>query len=123
VLVRLLRRHLRPYGRPLAAVVALQLVGTMASLYLPSLNADIIDNGVVTGDIDYILQTGVMMLGVSLVQVICAIIAVYFGSRLAMGMGRQLRGDLFHRVVAFSQREVGQFGAPSLITRNTNDPP
>src|SRR5688572_6056547 len=88
---------------------------------LPTLNANIIDNGVVKGDIPYIWSTGAVMLAVSLVQVICAVIAVYFGSRLAMGAGKEMRGDLFHRVVAFSQREVGQFGAPSLITRNTND--
>ncbi|WP_457100594.1 ABC transporter ATP-binding protein [Microbacterium sp. P5_E9] len=121
MLGKLLVRYLTPAWGLILAVVVFQLAQSIASLMLPTLNADIIDNGVVTGDIDYILQTGVMMLGVSLVQVICAIIAVYFGSRLAMGMGRQLRGDLFHRVVAFSQREVGQFGAPSLITRNTND--
>src|SRR6478752_5472497 len=121
VLGKLLVRYLTPAWGLILAVVVFQLAQSIASLMLPTLNADIIDNGVVTGDIDYILQTGVVMLGVSLVQVICAIIAVYFGSRLAMGMGRQLRGDLFHRVVAFSQREVGQFGAPSLITRNTND--
>ena len=121
MLGKLLVRYLTPAWGLILAVVVFQLAQSIASLMLPTLNADIIDNGVVTGDIDYILQTGVVMLGVSLVQVICAIIAVYFGSRLAMGMGRQLRGDLFHRVVAFSQREVGQFGAPSLITRNTND--
>ncbi|HTH06586.1 MAG TPA: ABC transporter ATP-binding protein, partial [Ilumatobacteraceae bacterium] len=105
----------------IVAVVVFQLAQSIASLWLPTLNADIIDNGVVTGDIPYIWSTGGVMLIVSLVQVVCAIVAVYFGSRLAMGMGRDLRGDLFHRVVAFSQREVGQFGAPSLITRNTND--
>lgn len=121
MLGRLLVRYLRPAWPLIVAVVFFQLAQSIASLLLPTLNADIIDNGVVTGDIPYIWQTGGVMLGVSLVQVVCAIVAVYFGSRLAMGMGRDLRGDFFHRVVAYSQREVGQFGAPSLITRNTND--
>lgn len=121
MLGKLLVRYLSPAWPLILAVVVFQLAQSIASLWLPTLNADIIDNGVVTGDIPYIWSTGGVMLIVSLVQVVCAIIAVYFGSRLAMGMGRDLRGDLFHRVVAFSQREVGQFGAPSLITRNTND--
>ena len=121
MLGRLLVRYLSPAWLLILGVVVFQLAQSIASLMLPTLNANIIDNGVVTGDIDYIWQTGVVMLGVSLVQVVCSIVAVYFGSRLAMGMGRDLRGDLFHRVVAFSQREVGQFGPPSLITRNTND--
>jgi len=121
VLGRVLVRYLSPAWLLILGVVVFQLAQSIASLMLPTLNANIIDNGVVTGDIDYIWQTGVVMLGVSLVQVVCSIVAVYFGSRLAMGMGRDLRGDLFHRVVAFSQREVGQFGPPSLITRNTND--
>ena len=121
MLGKLLVRYLRPAWPLIIAVVVFQLAQSIASLLLPTLNADIIDNGVVAGDIPYIWQTGGVMLAVSLVQVACAIVAVYFGSRLAMGMGRDLRGDLFHRVVAFSQREVGQFGAPSLITRNSND--
>ncbi len=121
MLGKLLVRYLRPAWALIIAVVVFQLAQSIASLLLPTLNANIIDNGVVTGDIPYIWQTGGVMLAVSLVQVACAIVAVYFGSRLAMGMGRDLRGDLFHRVVAFSQREVGQFGAPSLITRNSND--
>lgn len=121
MLGKLLVRYLSPAWLLIVAVVVFQLAQSIASLLLPTLNADIIDKGVVTGDIGYIWQTGGVMLMVSLVQVICAIIAVYFGSRLAMGMGKELRSDLFHRVVAFSQREVGQFGAPSLITRNTND--
>ena len=114
-------RYLAPAWPLLLLVVVFQLGQSVASLLLPTLNADIIDNGVITGDIGYIWRTGAVMLGVSLVQIVCSLIAVYFGSRLAMGLGRALRGDLFHRVVAFSQREVGQFGAPSLITRNTND--
>jgi ATP-binding cassette subfamily B protein len=121
MLVRLLRDHLRPYRRWLAAVVALQLVGTMASLYLPSLNADIIDNGVSTGNTGYIVRTGGWMLSVSLVQIVCSIVAVYYGARTAMAFGRDVRGALFHRVSSFSAREIAQFGAPSLITRNTND--
>jgi ATP-binding cassette subfamily B protein len=121
VLGKLLVRYLSPAWPLIVAVVVFQLAQSIASLMLPTLNADIIDNGVVLGDIPYIWQTGGVMLAVSLVQVVCAIIAVYFGSRLAMGMGREVRGDVFHRVVAFSQREVGQFGAPSLITRSTND--
>ncbi len=121
MLGRLLVRYLRPAWPLILAVIVFQLAQSIASLQLPTLNADIIDKGVVVGDIDFIWRTGAVMLGVSLVQVICAIVAVYFGSRLAMAMGRDLRDALFHRVVGFSQREVGQFGAPSLITRNTND--
>lgn len=121
MLGKLLVRYLSPAWLLIIGVVIFQLAQSIASLMLPTLQASIIDDGVVTGDIDYILRIGVVMLGVSLVQVVCSIVAVYFGSRLAMGMGRDVRGDLFHRVVAFSQREVGQFGPPSLITRNTND--
>ncbi len=121
MLTRLLRRFLRPYTPWLLLVVALQLVGTMASLYLPSLNADIIDKGVVTGDTSYILRTGEWMLAISFLQIVCAITAVYFGAKAAMSFGRDVRGAVFQRVGEFSAREVMQFGAPSLITRNTND--
>jgi len=121
MLLRLLRLYLGPYARPLLVIVALQLVGTMAALYLPSLNADIIDRGIAQGDTGYILSTGGWMLVVSLVQIACSIAAVYVGSRTAMGFGRDLRGALFHRVSDFSVREVNLFGAPSLITRGTND--
>jgi ATP-binding cassette, subfamily B, multidrug efflux pump len=121
MLMRLLRTHLRPYSWALIAVVALQLVSTMASLYLPSLNADIIDNGVARGDTGYILSTGGWMLVVTLAQIICSIAAVYFGARAAMAFGRDVRQAIFHKVGSFSGREVAQFGAPSLITRNTND--
>ncbi|MGW4638456.1 ABC transporter ATP-binding protein [Sphaerisporangium sp. NPDC004334] len=117
----MLRVHLRPYSAALVAVVALQLVGTIASLYLPSLNADIIDKGVATGDTGYIVGTGGWMLTVSLVQIACSIAAVYYGAKVAAGFGRDVRGAVFHRVVGFSTREVAQFGAPSLITRSTND--
>ncbi len=121
MLIELLRTHLRPYWRALFAVVALQLISTMASLYLPSLNADIIDKGVARGDTGYIVTTGGWMLAVTLAQIVCAIAAVYFGARAAMSFGRDLRSAIFHRVGTFSGREVGQFGAPSLITRSTND--
>jgi ATP-binding cassette subfamily B protein len=121
VLIRLLRSTLRPFRTLLTLVVLLQLAGTMASLYLPSLNADIIDQGIARGDTGYILRTGGWMLAVSLIQVVCSIAAVYYGSRTAMGFGRAVRGAIFHRVGGFSAREVNRFGAPSLITRNTND--
>ncbi len=121
MLVRLLREYLRPYGRPIAAIVVLQFFSTLAALYLPSLNADIIDNGVATGDTAYIVRTGGVMLAVTLVQITCSITAVYFGARTAMGFGRDTRAAVFHRVGAYSAREVTRFGAPSLITRTTND--
>ncbi|MCR2785345.1 MULTISPECIES: ABC transporter ATP-binding protein [unclassified Microbacterium] len=121
MLGKLLVRYATPMWPLIVAVVVFQLAQSVASLMLPTLNADIIDKGVVTGDIEVIWSTGGIMLVASAVQIVCAIIAVWFGSRLATAVGRDLRADLFHRVVAFSQREVGQFGAPSLITRNTND--
>jgi ATP-binding cassette, subfamily B, multidrug efflux pump len=121
LLIRLLRGHLRPYSRPLTAVVLLQLVGTIAMLYLPSLNADIIDKGVAVGDTGYIMRTGGWMLLVTVVQIACSIVAVFFGARTAMSFGRDLRGAVFTRVGQFSAREVAQFSAPSLITRVTND--
>ncbi|HEY8641512.1 MAG TPA: ABC transporter ATP-binding protein [Candidatus Dormibacteraeota bacterium] len=121
MLIRLLRAYLRPYAGALMAVVALQLVGTMASLYLPSLNADIIDKGVARGDTGFILGTGTWMLVVTLAQIACSIAAVYYGARTAMAFGRDLRSAIFHTVGTFSAREVSHFGAPSLITRNTND--
>ena len=121
MLVRLLRIYLVPYRTLLAAVVVLQLFGTLAALYLPSLNADIIDNGVAKADTGYIVRVGAVMLAVTLVQVVCSVIAVYFGARTAMGFGRDTRAAVFHQVGAFSSREVTGFGAPSLITRTTND--
>jgi ATP-binding cassette, subfamily B, multidrug efflux pump len=121
VLIRLLREYLRPYRGDLWLVVVLQLVQTLATLYLPTLNADIIDKGVITGDIHYILRTGGFMLAVALVQILCSISAVYFGARTAMALGRDLRQSVFSRVQAFSAWEIGRFGAPSLITRTTND--
>jgi len=121
MLIRLLRTYVGPYARPLAVVVLLQLFATMAALYLPSLNADIIDKGIARGDTGYILSTGGWMLLVSFVQIVSSVAAVYFGARTAMSFGRDLRAAIFHRVGQFSSREVAHFGAPSLITRNTND--
>jgi ATP-binding cassette, subfamily B, multidrug efflux pump len=121
MLIPLLRAHLRPYGRPIAMVLVFQLVQTMANLYLPGLNADIIDKGVVTGDTGYIVRTGTMMLVVTLVQIVCAVVAVYFGARTAMALGRDLRAAVFNKVQTFAAREVAQFGASTLITRSTND--
>jgi ATP-binding cassette subfamily B multidrug efflux pump len=121
MLWRLLKTYLAPYRRELTFVLGLQLVATIAALYLPTLNADIIDNGVVRGDTDYIIRVGLIMLVVSLVQVGATIAAVYFGSRSAMSLGRDLRAAIFRAVGAFSSREMAGFGAPSLITRNTND--
>ncbi|RLU86870.1 multidrug ABC transporter ATP-binding protein [Streptomyces griseocarneus] len=121
MLVRLSRAYLRPYSKPIALIVLLQLVQTLATLYLPTLNADIIDGGVVKGDTGYILRYGGWMLGVSLAQVVCAVGAVYYGARVAMALGRDLRAAVFDRVQSFSSREMGRFGAPSLITRTTND--
>jgi ATP-binding cassette subfamily B protein len=121
MLIRLLRAFLRPYGRWLLAIVVLQLLGTIAALYLPSLNADIIDNGIAKGDTGYIVRTGGWMLAVSLAQIVCSITAVYFGARTAMSFGRDVRGAIFAKVGRFAAREVAHFGAPSLITRNTND--
>ncbi|GAB2602264.1 ABC transporter ATP-binding protein [Kribbella endophytica] len=121
MLLRLLRTHLRPYVGNLSLVVVLQFIGTIASLYLPSLNADIIDNGVATGDTGYIVRTGGWMLGVSLVQIVCTIFAVYFGAKTAALFGRDVRAAVFHQVGSFSAREVNQFGAPTLISRSTND--
>jgi ATP-binding cassette subfamily B protein len=121
MLIRLLRRYLRPYLGAITAVVALQLVGTIAALYLPSLNADIIDNGVAKGDTGYIGMVGGVMLGVTLLQIACAIAAVFLAARTAMRLGRDVRADLFTTVGTFSDREVQKFGTPSLITRSTND--
>ncbi|GAA2541771.1 ABC transporter ATP-binding protein [Winogradskya consettensis] len=121
MLIRLLRERLRPYGRSIFLVVFFQFVATLATLYLPTLNADIIDNGVVPGDTHYVMMVGAEMLGITLVQILAQITAVYFGARTAMAVGRDLRGAIFSQVMRFSTREVGQFGAPSLITRTTND--
>ncbi|MEU3131428.1 ABC transporter ATP-binding protein [Streptomyces sp. NPDC006854] len=121
MLIQLLRAHLGPYKKPIVLLVLLQLLQTCATLYLPSLNADIIDNGVVTGDTGYILEFGGLMIAVSVVQVLCNVGAVYFGARTAAALGRDVRAAVFDRVQSFSARELGRFGAPSLITRTTND--
>ncbi|MEJ7648301.1 MAG: ABC transporter ATP-binding protein [Nakamurella sp.] len=121
MLLRLYREKLRPYSQQIAVIMLLQLIGTIASLYLPSLNADIIDKGVAQGDVGTIWGLGVIMLGVSLVQVACSITAVYFGARVAMAFGRDVRQAMFDRVNTFSDREVQHFTPASLITRNTND--
>ncbi|MFD3581752.1 ABC transporter ATP-binding protein [Streptomyces sp. NPDC058683] len=121
MLIRLLRTYLRPYRKPISILVLLQLLQTCATLYLPTLNAHIIDNGVVKGDTDYILSFGALMIGISLAQVVCNIGAVYYGAKTASALGRDVRAAVFDRVQSFSSREVGHFGAPSLITRTTND--
>ncbi|BCJ30704.1 ABC transporter ATP-binding protein [Actinocatenispora sera] len=121
MLLRLLRVYLRPHTKNIVLVVVFQFVQTLATLYLPTLNADIINNGVIKGDTGYIVRYGGIMLGIALVQIVCAAVAVYFGAKTAMGVGRDVRAAIFDRVQSFSVREVGQFGAPSLITRTTND--
>ncbi|MCI0158558.1 ABC transporter ATP-binding protein/permease [Leifsonia shinshuensis] len=121
MLLKLLGRFLRPHWPLLVGVVVFQLAQSLLSLWLPTLNADIVDNGIAKGDTGYILSTGAEMLGVTIVQIVCSITAVYFGAKVAMLVGRDLRGAIFHRVGEFSEREVTHFGAPSLITRNTND--
>ena len=121
MLIRLLRTHLRDYRGALVAIILLQLVQTSATLYLPSLNAHIIDKGIALNDHDYIWRTGSLMLGVTLVQIVFSVIAVYYGSRTAMRFGRDVRRNLFHQVTGYSAREVNHFGPPSLITRITND--
>ncbi|KRE79305.1 ABC transporter ATP-binding protein [Arthrobacter sp. Soil763] len=121
MLWKLLVQYLRPQRGLLLAVVVFQLAASIASLYLPTLNADIIDQGVARGDTDYILRTGGVMLMVTLLQIACTIAAVYFGAKAAMALGRDVRGAIFSRVAEFSEQEVTRFGAPSLITRSTND--
>lgn len=121
MLWKVLVRFLRPHQRLLIAVVVFQLAQSVASLYLPTLNADIIDHGVAVGDTGYILHMGGLMLLITLLQIACAVIAVYFGAKAAMGMGRDLREAIFSRVGEFSEQEVTRFGAASLITRSTND--
>ncbi len=116
-----LLKYLRPYRKQLILVFALLLVQTVSNLYLPDLNADIINNGIARGDTDYILKTGGFMLLVTLLLAVCSIISVYWGSRTAMSFGRDLRSEIFRKVQSFSKAEVDCLGTPSLITRNTND--
>ena len=121
MLIRLLLRFLRPYKRHVAVVVALALASTTAMLYLPNLYARIIDRGVIAHDTGYILTLGAIMLAITAGQIVCSVTGVYFGAQMAMGFGRDLRAAIFHRVGEFSAHEVAVFGAPSLITRTTND--
>ena len=121
MLLKLIGRFLRPHAKLILGVVLFQLVQSIASLYLPSLNADIIDKGIASGDTGYILMIGGVMLGITLLQIAAAITAVYFGAKAAMAFGRDVREAIFVRVGEFSEREVAKFGAPSLITRTTND--
>lgn len=121
MLLALLRQYIRPYRRLVAVLMVLQLVSTLASLYLPTVNAAIIDEGVAKGDTTTIVRLGMVMLAVTGLQILCAAGAVYFGSRAGMGFGRDLRRAMFEHVTTFSERETGRFGAPTLLTRSTND--
>lgn len=120
-MIPLLRRYLRPYRRLLAVVLVLVTLQALGQLWLPSLNADIINDGVITGDTGYIVRTGGIMLAVTLALGVASIVQSYYSALAAMGFGRDVRSAMFHRVQSFSLREVNAFGAPSLITRNTND--
>jgi ATP-binding cassette, subfamily B, multidrug efflux pump len=121
VLIQLMREYLLKYRKWLLLVVVFQTIQAVATLSLPTLNADIIDNIVKKGPTSYIWNVGAVMLGITFIQVVFAVAATFYGARSAMGFGRDVRRDLFHTVVGYSAREVGQFGAPSLITRITND--
>ncbi len=118
---KLLTTYLAPYRTQLLLVVVLLTIQAIANLYLPNLMADIINNGVVKGDISYIVHTGMLMLAVTALLVVASVIAIFFSSRTAMAFGRDVRGAVFRRVLEFSAVETSQYGAPSLITRNTND--
>ena len=121
MLISLLRKNLRPYLREVSIVVVLVLIGAIGNLYLPNLNADIINNGVAKGDLGYIWRTGAVMLGITLVLGVIAVAGVYWASLASQGLGRDLRAAVFSRVQGFSSRELNRIGTPSLITRNTND--
>ncbi len=118
---RLLGRFLLPYRRRIVLIVGLVLVQSIANLYLPTLNADIINEGVAKGDTDVIVRIGLLMLGVTLIMGVAAVVAVYWSARTAMGVGRDVREEIFRRVQSFSQEEVNGFGTASLVTRGTND--
>ena len=120
-MIRLLRTYLRPYARQLGIVVVLLLIQAIGTLYLPTLNGDIINEGVVKGDTEYIIRTGGVMLIVTFLLGAVSIVAVYYSARVAMGFGRDVRSSIFRAVESFSQVEVNRFGPASLITRNTND--
>jgi ATP-binding cassette subfamily B protein len=121
MLLALLRQYIRPYRRPVAVLLVLQLISTLATLYLPTVNASIIDNGVAKGDTATIARLGMVMLAVTGLQVLCSVGALYFGSRTGMGFGHDLRLAMFEHVTTFSERETARFGAPTLLTRSTND--
>ncbi len=121
MLIRLLRKYLHPYFAQVGLVVALLVVQTAGALYLPNLNADIINNGIIKGNLRYIVTTGGVMLAITLILGVVSIVAVYWSSRVSMGVGADIRGAVFTRVQGFSAREMNHFGTPSLITRNTND--
>lgn len=121
MLLALLRQYIRPYRRLVAALLTLQTISTLATLYLPTLNAAIIDDGVAKSDTATIVRLGVLMLAVTGLQVLCSVGATYFGSRTGMGFGRDLRLAMFEHVTTFSERETARFGAPTLLTRSTND--
>jgi ATP-binding cassette, subfamily B, multidrug efflux pump len=121
MLLALLRQYIRPYRRLVAVLVVLQLISTLASLCLPTVNAAIIDEGVAKGDTAVIVRLGMVMLSITGLQVLCAVGATYFGSRTGMGFGRDLRRAIFEHVTTFSERETARFGAPTLLTRSTND--
>ena len=121
MLLALVRRYLRPYRWPVVAVMVLQTLSSLASLYLPTINAAIIDDGVAAGDTALIFRLGLVMLAVTALQGIVAIGAVYFGSRTGMGFGRDLRAAMFSHVISLSETETARFGAPTLLTRTTND--
>ncbi|HET9891486.1 MAG TPA: ABC transporter ATP-binding protein [Mycobacterium sp.] len=121
MLLALLRQFIQPYRRLVAVLMALQLITNLASLYLPTVNAAIIDEGVAKGDTTTIVRLGMVMLGVTALQVLCSVGAIYFGSRTGMGFGRDLRAAVFEHVTSFSEPETARFGAPTLLTRSTND--
>src|SRR5450759_2942309 len=120
-MTKLLPRFLWPYRWRLAIVMVLVTIQALANLYLPNLNADIINNGVLKGDTGYIIRIGGLMLLITLLLGICAIVGIYFGSMTAMAFGRDVRSAIFRQVMGFSQKETNLFGTPTLITRNTND--
>jgi ABC-type multidrug transport system fused ATPase/permease subunit len=121
MLLALLRQYIQPYRRLVAVLMTLQLISNLASLLLPTVNAAIIDEGVAKGDTTAIVRLGMVMLGITALQVLCSVGAVYFGSRTGMGFGRDLRAAMFEHVTTFSERETARFGAPTLLTRSTND--
>jgi ATP-binding cassette subfamily B protein len=121
MLLALLRQYILPYRAFVAVLMVLQSISTLASLYLPTVNAAIIDDGVSKGDTATIMRLGVVMLVVTGVQAACAVGATYFGSRTGTGFGRDLRAAMFNHVLRFSEHETAHFGAPTLLTRSTND--